>query len=216
LAEKPVDDNATFQDLALSSHAHAAVIEKANPSTHTQGMRTHSLVRLVILMAVFVCPGAVRGQKSTTETRPPDYPGYHLLKLGERDADTRAFLVEHFKGSDASVIHGDFDGDGHPDYAMLLKSDTSAAAKLVVLLCDAQGKCRGVYELDITGYSKGAYLSRLPVGSRVAEAGSGEANGSRPLKLTTVGIQLTYFEKGKVALYWDEKLNKIVEIGTGE
>src|ERR1700745_344122 len=104
-------------------------------------MQTHSkhLVRLALSMAVFACP--VLGQKSTTRTRPPDHPGYHLLKRGERDPDTRAFLVEHFKGSDASVVHADFDGDGHPDYAMLLKSDTSAAAKLAVFFCDAQSKC---------------------------------------------------------------------------
>jgi hypothetical protein len=168
-------------------------------------------------MAVFVCPGTVRGQKSTTETHPPDYPGYHLLKLGERDADTRAFLIQHFKGSDASVIHADLDGDGHPDYALLLKSDTSAAAKVVVLLCDAQSKCRGVFEQDITGYSEEAYLSRLPVGSRVAEAGSAEGEKeSHPVTLTNTGIQVTYFEKGAGALYWDRKLKKIVAVGTAE
>jgi hypothetical protein len=173
--------------------------------------RSNDLLRLALLLAV-VCPTAVRGQKSTTQTRPPDYPGYHILKLGERDADTRAFLVEHFKGSDASVIHADFDGDGHLDYAMLLKSDTSASAKLVVFLCDAQSKCRSASEQDITGYSEGAYLSRLPVGSRVVEAG----DGSHPVKLTNTGIQVTYFEKGAVALYWDNKMKKIVSVGTAE
>ena len=182
-------------------------------------MRTHSkdLVRLALLMAIFACPSGVGAQKTAIETRPPDYPGYHLLKLGERNADTRAFLVEHFKGSDASVIHSDFDGDGHLDYAMLLKSDTSAAAKLVVLLCDAPGRCRRVYEVDITGYSNEAYLSRLPIGSRVAVAGSVEGEKEPPpVKLATVGIQVTYFEKGQGALYWDKKLKKIVEVGTGE
>lgn len=181
-------------------------------------MRTHSkhLVRLA-LIAFFACLGAVRAQKSTTETHLPDYPGYHLLKLGERDADTRAFLAEHFKSSDASVVHADFDGDGYPDYALLLKSDTSAAAKLVVFLCDAQSKCRSVFEQDITGYSEGAYLSRLPTGSRVAEAGSAEGEKeSHPVTLTSTGIRVTYFEKGAVALYWEKKLKKIVAVGTGE
>jgi hypothetical protein len=174
---------------------------------------------LVLLTAVFCCDSAVaRGQQSTAETLVHDhYPGYHLLRLGEHDADTKAFLLKHFKGSDRSIIYADFDGDGRPDFAMLLKSDTSAAAKLVVLLCDAPGQCHGVYELDITGYSEGAYLSPLPVGSRVAEAGAVEGEKeSPPLKLTTVGIQVVYFEKGKVALYWDKKLKKIVEVGTSD
>jgi hypothetical protein len=175
------------------------------------------LFRLALLLVVFSCPSAVRGQKSSTGTRPPDYPGYHLLRLAERDADTRAFLAQHFKGSDASIVRADFDGDGHPDYAMLLKSDTSAAAKLVVLLCDAQSKCRAVLEDDITGYSEEAYLFPLPVGSRVAEAGSTEGeNQSHPARFTNTGIQVDYFEKGTVAYYWDKKLKQIVAVGTAE
>jgi hypothetical protein len=173
-------------------------------------------VRPAPLKAVF-CSLTAHGQKRTAEALPYAYPGYHLLRLEERDADTRAFIANHFKGSDASVVHADFDGDGYPDYAMLLKNDTSAAAKLVVLLCDAQSKCRGVYEGDITGYSEEAYVSRLPVGSRVAEAASAEGeNESHPVKLTNTGIQVTYFEKGSVAYYWDKKLKKIVAVGTGE
>jgi hypothetical protein len=175
------------------------------------------LVRLALLSAVLSYPIAACGQNKNAEALPHDYPGFHLLRLAERDTDTKAFLIAHLKGSDASVVHADFDGDGYPDYAMLLKSDTSAAAKLVVLLCDAQSKCRGVYEGDITGYSEEAYVSRLPVGSRVAEAGSAEGeNESHPVKLTNTGIQVTYFEKGIVAYYWDKKLKKIVAVGTGE
>lgn len=179
--------------------------------------QSKDLLRLVLLLAVFACPSAVRGQKASPETGPPDYPGYHLLKLGERDADARAFLVEHFKGSDPSVIHADFDGDGHPDYAVLLKSDTSAAAKLLVLFCDAQSKCRSVYEEDITGYSEGAYLSSLPVGSRIAEAESAEGEkDSHPAKLTNTGFRVNYFEKGAVAHCWDKKSKKLVTVGTEE
>jgi hypothetical protein len=55
------------------------------------------------------------------------------------------------------------------------------------------------------------------VGSRITEAGSSEGeNGSHPVKLTNTGIQVTYFEKGAVALYWDKKLKKIVAVGTAE
>ena len=182
-------------------------------------MSEHSrdFIGLALLLAVFCSMTTARGQIRTAEALPHDYPGYHVLRLTERDADTRAFLIQHFKGSDASVIHADLDGGGHSDYAVLLKSDTSAAAKVVVLLCDAQSKCRSVFEQDITGYSEGAYLSRLPVGSRVAEAGSAEGEKeSHPVTLTNTGIQVTYFEKGAGALYWDRKLKKIVAVGTAE
>jgi hypothetical protein len=181
-------------------------------------MSEHSrdFIRPALLLAVFCSLTSARGQIRTAEALPHDYPGYHILRLTERDADTRAFLVQHFKTSDASVVHADFNGDGNLDYAMLLKSDTSPAAKLVVLLCDGQHKCRSVYEQDITGYSNEAYLSPLPIGSRVAVAGSVEGEQPPPVKLTAVGIQVTYFEKGQGALYWDKKLKKIVEVGTGE
>jgi len=176
-------------------------------------------VGLALFTAVFCFDSAIAwGQKGTAEALVHDnYPGYHLLRLGERDADTRAFLLKHFKDSDPSVLRADFDGDGNPDFATLLKSDTSGAAKLVVLLCDTPKGCRGVRELDITGYSEGAYLSRLPVGARVAESEAVEGkNGSPPVKLTNVGIQLVFFEKGKVALYYDKKLKKIVDVGTSD
>lgn len=178
-----------------------------------------NLVGLFLLIAASCCESTVaRGQESTAEIRVQDYyPGYHLLRMSERDPDTRAFLFKHFKGSDPSIIRADFDGNGQPDCAMLLKGDTSAAAKLVVLLCDAPGRCRRVYEVDITGYSNEAYLSRLPIGSRVAVAGSVDGEKEPPpVKLATGGIQVTYFEKGQGALYWDKKLKKIVEVSTGE
>ena len=63
------------------------------------------------------------------------FPGYHLLTLQERDPDVKAFLAQHFPKSNPSVVRADFNGDGNPDYALLLKDDKSGAAKLVVLLC---------------------------------------------------------------------------------
>lgn len=184
-------------------------------------MRMLAKLAGLALIAALFCSNATLtwGQESNADTVVRDhYRGYHVLRLAERDPDTRAFILKHFKSnSDASVVHADFEGDGHLDYAILLKSDTSGAAKLVILLCDASTQCRGVREDDITGYSEEAYLSPLPVGSRVAEAGSaGGENQSHPVRLTNTGIQVDYFEKGIVAYYWDKKLKKIVAVGTGE
>ena len=49
------------------------------------------------------------------------FPGDHVLTLSERDSDARDFILKHFPRSNPSVVHADFDGDGHPDYAMLLR-----------------------------------------------------------------------------------------------
>src|SRR5271165_5364153 len=63
------------------------------------------------------------------------FPGYHVLTLLERDSDARTFILAHFPKQNPSVVHADFDGDGHPDYAILLKDKKSGTAKLVILLC---------------------------------------------------------------------------------
>jgi hypothetical protein len=145
------------------------------------------------------------------------FPGYNLLTLKERDSETRTYILQHCPKANSSVIHADFDGDGHLDYALLLKSDKSGATKLVVLLCVAEAQCRSVYESDITGYSDMVYLRPVAAGSRVSETEAVDtANHSSAVKLKTTGIQVTYFEKGQVVLYWNKGLKKIEEIQTAD
>ena len=56
------------------------------------------------------------------------FPGYHVLTLAERDSDARTFILAHFPKHNPSIVHADFDGDGHPDYAILLKDKKSRTA----------------------------------------------------------------------------------------
>lgn len=98
---------------------------------------------------------------------------------------------------------------------MLVKNDKSGATKLVVLLCVSEAQCRSVYELDVTGYSDVVYLRSVAAGSRVSETEAADtANHSSAVKLKTTGIQVTYFEKGRVVLYWNKKLKKIEGVQT--
>src|ERR1017187_6936222 len=66
-----------------------------------------------------------------------DFPGFHVLTVLERDSDTRAFILAHFAQHSPSVVRADFDGDGHLDYAVLLKNKKSGVAKFVILICSA-------------------------------------------------------------------------------
>ena len=59
------------------------------------------------------------------------FPGYHLLTMAEREANARAFLLRHSSKSSRSIVHADFDGDGHPDYARLLKHDGTERPNLL-------------------------------------------------------------------------------------
>ena len=175
-----------------------------------------NLLGLALLVSCSLSAAAQPKESTLDKLVRKNYPGFHLLQMSERDADVRTFLLKSFKRSNPSFVHADFDGDGHPDYAMLLKSDHSTAAQLVILLCQNQEQCHRVYKLDITGDSEISYLSRIPVGSKIAETDSAEDNDSHAVKLMTVGVRISYFEKGEVALYWNKQLKKIVEVATGD
>jgi len=155
------------------------------------------------------------GQGGDVDSILKRFPGYHLLTLQERDPDVKAFVVRHFPRDNPSLIRADFNGDGNPDYAVLLRDDKSGATKLVVLLCSADGQCKSVYELDETAYAGSVYLRPMSMGSKVSQTEAVNGNAP-PVKLHSTGIQVTYFEKGKVVLHWNRKLQKIEEVQTGD
>jgi hypothetical protein len=133
--------------------------------------------------------------------------------LSERDPDARAFFFQRFPKANPSVVHADFDGDGHLDYALLLRNDKAQVTKLVVLLCPEDGHCRNVYELDVSAYSGSTYLRPVARGSKVSQTESIDAD-TVPVNLRFSGVRVTYFGKGEIVLYWNEKLNKIDTITT--
>jgi len=179
--------------------------------------RVPSIV-LVVVTTTLLCsyPGS-RGQerKSDLDAVVSGFPRYHLLTLKERDADTRAYILQHFPKANPSVVHADFDGDGHLDYALLLQGDKTETTKLVVLLCPEDGHCRSIYELDITGYRGLVYLRRVPPGSVVSQSEAIDSpNPPSPVKLKSPGIEVTYFGQAAIVLYWNSKLKKIETVQT--
>ena len=97
--------------------------------------RLSKSVLAILLVGPFCfCPiSNGQGRKSGVDSAWSGFPGYHLLTLKERDSDTQAFLLEYFPTANPSVVHADFAGDGHLDYALLLRNDKSQATKVVVL-----------------------------------------------------------------------------------
>jgi len=173
---------------------------------------------LVILLAGFFCCALVSSgeeRKSNIGNILSGFPGYHLLTLKELDSDAKAFFLQHFPKASPSVVHADFDGDGQLDYALLLRNDKSEVTKLVVLLCHEDGHYRNVYELDVSAYSGSAYLRPVSRGSRISQTESIDTD-TGPVNLKFSGIRVTYFGKGEVVLYWNEKLKKIDAITTAD
>lgn len=177
---------------------------------------THSYPMLVNLILGLLClTSTSTGQQpqSSIDNILSSFPGYHLLTLKERDSDAKAYFLQHFPKANPSMVHADFDGDGQLDYALLLRNDKSQVTKLVVLLCPKEVHCRNVYELDVSAYSGSAYLRPVARGSRVSQTESIDTD-TAPVNLKFSGIRVTYFGKGEVVLYWNEKLKKIDGITT--
>ena len=165
---------------------------------------------LVLFVAAITCAAAQgEGPRANSEVL-KQFPGYHPLTMAERNPDARGFLLRNFPKSDSSVVHADFDGDGHPDYAVLLKQDRGENAKFVVLLCSDDAECRTVYELDVTANIAEMYLRPVSKGSLVSESEATDSKDSASAtKLHTAGIQLNYFEKAAVVYFWSQKTQKI-------
>ena len=171
----------------------------------------------IFLMVLVLCitSSGSDGQGPDLDSVLKQFSGYHLLTSQERDPDVQAFLARHFLKSNPSVVRADFNGDGNPDYALLLKDDKTGAAKLVVLLCSVDGQCKTVYDVDETTYASVAYLRPVSTGSKVSQTEAVPGN-TPPVKLRSTGIEVNYFEKGKVVLHWNPKRQKIEEVQTGD
>jgi hypothetical protein len=171
----------------------------------------------VFLMALVWClaSSGSDGQGTDLYSVLKQFPGYHLLTLQERDPDVEAFLAQHFPKSNPSVVRADFNGDGISDYALLLKGGKTGTAKLVVLLCSADRQCKSAYEADETTYASAVYLRPVSTGSKVTQT-EAMAGKTPPVKLQATGIQVNYFEKGKVVLHWNRKRQKIEEVQTSD
>ena len=137
---------------------------------------------MVAILFWSVLASASDGQAGDIATILKQFPGYHVLTLQERDPDVRAYIAQHFPKTDASVVHADFDGDGHDDYALLLKNAKSGKALLVVALCPADGQCKTAHKMDVSEAYKVTYLSPVPVGSRVSQTGGYAQKRSFPRK----------------------------------
>ncbi len=183
-------------------------------------MKKHTMLLASVLFSTlfYGCIGLSAGeeQKSDVDRILNGFPGYHLLTLKERDSDARAFFTRHFPKANPSVVRADFDGDGHLDYALLLRNDKSEGTKLVVLLCSEDAHCQSVYDVDISPYSGSAYLRPVARGSRVSQTEAIDTDHSVPVILKFSGIRVAYFGKGEVVLYWSRKLKKIKEVQTAD
>jgi len=179
--------------------------------------RYRNHVKWIVVMGILCCVAlsGAEGPKRDLDVVLSRFQGYHVMTLEERDADVRTFIRQHFPKENPSIVHADFDGDGRPDYAVLIKD--SKSTKLVVLLCPAEAECKSVYEVDVTTDAAGVYIRPVPIGSRVSQTDAIDTDRyPPPVRLSSTGIEVTYFEKAKVVYYWNRKTKKITAVQTEE
>ena len=171
-----------------------------------------------ILLLTLICCAATsraKGPSSDIDRVLNRFPGYHVLTLMERNSDARTFIKGHFPKHNPSVVHSDFDGDGHPDYALLIKDGKSGTTKLVVLLCSGDTRCKNVFDVDVTSSSGEVFIRPVPIGSNVSQTEAMDTKDyPSPVKLSSTGIELTYFGQAKVVYYWNMKNKKVEAVQT--
>lgn len=145
------------------------------------------------------------------------FPGYHVVTLKECDPGMRTFVSQNYPKSNPSVVHADFDGDRIPDYALLLKNDATRVTKFVILLCPAAAPCKKVYDIDESQTSGIVYLRPVARGTKVSETDAVDTGApAKRVTLRATAVELNYFGKASVVLYWDGAQKKIAEIATGD
>jgi hypothetical protein len=179
-------------------------------------MRTLCLPVILLLATLGTCLAVPKaGQGRDIDRILKRFPEYHVLTLAERNSDARTFIRAHFPKHNPSVVHADLDGDGHPDYAILLKDNKSLTAKLVFLLCSEKAQCKSVDEVDVTSSAGEVFIRPVPIGSRISQTDAIDTKDyPAPVKLRSTGIEVTYFGQAKVVYYWSRKGKKMETIQT--
>jgi len=179
------------------------------------------IIVIAIAIAIACCYIAVAESKKVMDNEEiktlNQFPGYHLLSLNDLDLQTRDYFRSKYPNENNSIIKSDFNGDGYKDYAILLRKNNSKKTKLIILFCSAVSPCKKFYALDVTNFYDIVYLRSVKSGNLISQTEAIDINNSSsPVRLKHDGIQLTYFGKAEIVIYWNEKLKKIETTQTAD
>jgi hypothetical protein len=144
-------------------------------------------------------------------------PSAEVLRLGDMDEASCTLSAKDTPG----LVRADLDGNGHADYATLLRTpkgagDRNPRISLVVFMADAGGRLTPVV-LDAYDYAQPSIegLARQEPGLvRATEAF--DAPGPDQVVLRRPGFARYYCEKSEAVYYWDERGKRFGEIWTAD
>jgi hypothetical protein len=148
-----------------------------------------------------------------------NFPNYILLRIDDLNSFTKPYFKEHYSGLNPSLIHLDFNGDGHLDYAFLLRNKDSKDAKTIfaVFLNNGKGNYELIHQRKDDIYRDDTFIVPIKAGKIITETDS--IDKKEPLKkvvLNNYSIEYNVLGKGIVIFYWDEIVKKISSITTFE
>ena len=137
------------------------------------------------------------------------FPGYAPVTLGDLAAEVGALTVRDdvYDHSDRSptAIRADFDGNGHADYAVLIKKHTASGSDEIfaVLLGHGQGRYAKAMESFFGRLAEDIYLGYMPAGAQVRLTVASPVLEPIPLRLDAPAVTLNVLNQGSDVLYWD-------------
>jgi hypothetical protein len=137
------------------------------------------------------------------------FPGYAPVTLGDLAAEIGALTVKDamYDHSDRSptAIRADFDGNGHADYAVLIKKQSASGSDEIfaVLLGHGQGRYATAMESFFGRLSEDIYLGYVPAGTRIRRTVAAPVPEPDPIRLAAPAVTLNVRNEASDVLYWD-------------
>jgi hypothetical protein len=137
------------------------------------------------------------------------FPGYAPVTLGDLAAEVGALTVQDaaYDHSDRSptVIRADFDGNGHADYAVLIKKQTTSGSDEIfaILMGYGQGRYAKIMESFFGRLSEDIYLGYVAAGTEIRLTVASPGVAPIPLRLKSPAVTLNVLNQASDVLYWD-------------
>jgi hypothetical protein len=132
-------------------------------------------------------------------------PDLHVIQIADLDSYTKTSFISNYSLVCPGIVTGDFDGNGLYDIGLLtINSDKTNNMTLVILLQNHQQHFTTAYTLQIDkAYYGNTFIIPCASGKTISQTKAIDSAINNTI-LKYDSIELMYFEKASIVLYWDE------------